>query len=376
MEGVLQQCACGELKDESQFIGKQGQRVKSCQSCRDKQASYRAAAASKPVPADKKYCSSCGKTRNRSDFHGKAGQDCAICKPCRDKSLARKEARKKEAAADPVPEGHKVCLNCSHTRLLAEFVGTRDPNCDLCSHCRGIIQASEKRAREKDPEKVRERWRRHEKKRQALDPLGYRREYYKDNAKKKNRVMLLTDDQLDALFQMPCHYCGAAPLNGIDRVDNNLGYMTTNCVPCCTPCNLSKWNWELDQFLTQCQSIASYQGTGLFSGRWPFEGVQHVKLSKYKIGARSRDLEFALTPKDFRSITAGSCHYCGKKNDKTHKNGVDRKDSARGYLVENCVTCCWPCNKLKKEEDYENFIARCQRIAARMETLELNRESY
>jgi hypothetical protein len=29
-------------------------------------------------------------------------------------------------------------------------------------------------------------------------------------------------------------------------------------------------------------------------------------------------------------------------------NGIDRVDNEKGYLVENCVPCCFTCNSLKK----------------------------
>ena len=39
-----------------------------------------------------------------------------------------------------------------------------------------------------------------------------------------------------------CYYCGAAPepFNGIDRVDNQRGYVEDNVVSCCKYCNAGK----------------------------------------------------------------------------------------------------------------------------------------
>lgn len=57
------------------------------------------------------------------------------------------------------------------------------------------------------------------------------------------------------LVTAPCFYCGQLPQqtphgvwmcglglkrNGIDRVNNEVGYMPDNCVPCCTSCNREK----------------------------------------------------------------------------------------------------------------------------------------
>lgn len=86
---------------------------------------------------------------------------------------------------------------------------------------------------------------------------------YTENAAKKGRVWSLSDDELDALFSAPCHYCNVPPYsvsttsggefvyNGLDRVDNDRGYEKNNVVPCCVICNRAKrampyeafWEW-------------------------------------------------------------------------------------------------------------------------------------
>ena len=42
-------------------------------------------------------------------------------------------------------------------------------------------------------------------------------------------------------------------------------------------------------------------------------------------------------------------------------NGIDRKDSTKGYSIDNCVPCCPMCNKMKQtftEEEFLNQIAK------------------
>jgi hypothetical protein len=36
--------------------------------------------------------------------------------------------------------------------------------------------------------------------------------------------------------------------SGIDRLDNNIGYVSGNCVPCCSVCNYAKRDMTVDQF--------------------------------------------------------------------------------------------------------------------------------
>lgn len=72
-------------------------------------------------------------------------------------------------------------------------------------------------------------------------------------AKKRGYSWSLTVDDCSRIFLSPCFYCGAKPskayvlkdgrrgcYNGIDRVNNDVGYEPGNVVPCCSPCNYAK----------------------------------------------------------------------------------------------------------------------------------------
>lgn len=37
--------------------------------------------------------------------------------------------------------------------------------------------------------------------------------------------------------------------NGIDRVNNDIGYIKNNCIPCCKICNRAKNSMSYDDFL-------------------------------------------------------------------------------------------------------------------------------
>jgi len=76
---------------------------------------------------------------------------------------------------------------------------------------------------------------------------------YQRNARSSEREFNLTKEQFKILTSNDCFYCGKPPscisskfdwgrylYNGIDRKDNNLGYVLENCVPCCADCNDSK----------------------------------------------------------------------------------------------------------------------------------------
>lgn len=84
---------------------------------------------------------------------------------------------------------------------------------------------------------------------------------YKKNAEKRQLSWKLTDSDVLAITQLPCFYCGKLPANeiksnisengkyiynGIDRLDNLLGYTINNVVPCCYKCNVLKKDFSVE----------------------------------------------------------------------------------------------------------------------------------
>lgn len=99
---------------------------------------------------------------------------------------------------------------------------------------------------------------------------------YKTQAKRRGYEFLLSEDEAHEFFQKRCFYCNDLPsnvsiqkevknksiireshyiYNGIDRIDNNVGYNFTNCVPCCKICNKMKSNYNLNDFYNHIEKI-------------------------------------------------------------------------------------------------------------------------
>ena len=88
--------------------------------------------------------------------------------------------------------------------------------------------------------------------------------------KKHGEEFTISDLEFYAITQQSCFYCGIPPsqmievkvkgvteqtrlrsqfsYNGIDRFDNNKGYVYENCRPCCGTCNHCKSAMTFDQF--------------------------------------------------------------------------------------------------------------------------------
>ena len=86
---------------------------------------------------------------------------------------------------------------------------------------------------------------------------------YKYGANKRNLEFELSSEQFKNITNHSCYYCGSIESIGIDRVDNNIGYLLENVVPCCKFCNLAKHKLSTDEFISHVKKIHNHlkQGT-------------------------------------------------------------------------------------------------------------------
>jgi hypothetical protein len=92
---------------------------------------------------------------------------------------------------------------------------------------------------------------------------------YRRQAKIRGVSFELSKPQFLQLTRQDCYYCGALPsqhgkskrkngeylYNGIDRVNNNIGYTVDNCVACCGECNSMKSSQSKEVFLRNIKNI-------------------------------------------------------------------------------------------------------------------------
>ena len=79
---------------------------------------------------------------------------------------------------------------------------------------------------------------------------------YKQSAKERHHEWSLTTQQFDSLIFGKCYYCSSPPINGIDRLNNTIGYVTGNVVSCCKVCNYAKNVMSLDEFIQWIKKVA------------------------------------------------------------------------------------------------------------------------
>lgn len=123
---------------------------------------------------------------------------------------------------------------------------------------------------------------------------------------------------------------------------------------------------------TLCSKCANLRMSGTNSSRY-IHG--NNRFCEYRSNAKKRKIEFALSVEEFEQITEQPCHYCGGNSqdfdERSRGNGIDRKDSNKGYVFDNCVPCCATCNFIKNNTPYKDFIMFIRRAYERTKFYEV-----
>lgn len=93
----------------------------------------------------------------------------------------------------------------------------------------------------------------------AIINTRYRK--YRSNAKVRGIPFNISFEEFSEITSKDCKYCGEPPqpvsdpnlpskynMNGVDRVNSDLGYEINNVVPCCKHCNKAKMRLSLGEF--------------------------------------------------------------------------------------------------------------------------------
>jgi hypothetical protein len=114
---------------------------------------------------------------------------------------------------------------------------------------------------------------------------------------------------------------------------------------------------------TLCSDCANHRMSGENNSQYKHGSI---RFPQYRQNALRRNLDFQLTADEFKVITEKKCHYCGgysqDRDPRFFGNGIDRKDSNIGYLINNCVPCCGTCNFIKNNMHFDDFIKYIKRL--------------
>lgn len=140
------------------------------------------------------------------------------------------------------------------------------------------------------------------------------------------------------------------------------------CATCCKEYSIDEFVGEIENIIMKTCKCCRTQNN-----------IQNVKrnkehrytMSKQNLFANynayikdtcSRNIPFDLTYDQYIKIVHDPCYYCNITDSSKGFNGIDRKNSDIGYIIDNCVSCCKMCNKLKGTLDDLCFIRRIGHI--------------
>ena len=184
------------------------------------------------------------------------------------------------------------------------------------------------------------------------------------SAKDRNILWKLTDEYALKLINKLCFYCDGKSensCNGIDRIDNDIGYIETNCVSCCYSCNFIKCDRSIMLFLDKIEHILVNKN--IINGNLYPDAhiyVESQTYNNYILISKRREINFELTEEEYFSIKSKECYLCGIKGKKY--NGIDRVDNNICYIKDNCKPCCYLCNTMKYEFTLDFFLKHIEKI--------------
>lgn len=136
---------------------------------------------------------------------------------------------------------------------------------------------------------------------------------------------------------------------------------------------------------------------GCFRKEWNSESKKGKSFPKYSDGlgparqtyrklvrqAEQREYSVSLTYDQYIVLALSNCHYCdtSPSNVAKHTNGInsikvsgiDRVDNSLGYHENNCVACCYPCNRAKSTMGYNEFISWIGKVYAHHQRRDLTK---
>ena len=305
-----------------------------------------------------KKCLSCPGIKSLfEDFNG-SSLECITCNVNKcDYRRAQRAGIKKDNEIRALT-GQKKCYDCCQIKSIdANFTGTNG-YCNDCSK----IRCAEMGA--------------------YNNTVRGKFAHYKRDAKRSCTPFELTEGECAVLFSGKCHQCGISvaekdgKLNGIDRMDNNVGYVLSNTVSCCWSCNEQKHSLDpvtVSLRRIHCRSIRL--GTGqLFPEAW--EDRLPATYRDYKHSAKRRNREFEMTKEQYTTLTNTPCCDCQRPITETNKSGIDCSDPIKGYVVGNMVSRCTECNLMKGTMTEEENVSSIFRIASHKDITVANTPSY
>lgn len=340
------------------------------------------------IEENKKKCNACKKIKAITEFKKKPYDETLYNKSCNSCCEIQKERDAKRGKRD---RNYKAELENNPERKAKKQLW-KDLNADKMTE---YSKKSRAKRRNEDEQKYLERESENAKKWRDKNPNIiqknnrhkrnndiYRLKSEKSRAEKQGINWNLEDILALKIINDNCFYCGEKnkdSINGIDRMDSYTDYNKYNCVTSCHMCNVIKGTMSVPIFMFKLEHIL--HNLKIINKKYYWDTCLNTKtkptFTKYKLRANKKvkklDLteeeygellqkEWNLTKAEFSEVIQKECYLCNRQTSDEHHNGIDRYDSNKGYVIENCKACCGQCNIMKNKYDYHNFINKLKTI--------------
>jgi hypothetical protein len=233
------------------------------------------------------------------------------CAGCLEKERLIEHKKRKEIATE---ENKKQCSACARLLPLDQYVGTRGET----KTCHGCRESNKRADLKRDKEHVKEIANKN-----AAKP---ERKAVK-KAWKENNPEKVASYWLEATKRL---------------IENDLeGYLKKNAE------KSKKWREENPEKVIEINK----------------NKTQNIDLqyNVYKFSANNKRMNFEINKEEYVDLVKIPCYYCGIIQDKGF-NGIDRLDSNKNYIKDNCVSCCEMCNMMKGTSSPTIFVHRAEHI--------------
>jgi len=141
------------------------------------------------------------------------------------------------------------CWNCNKLKKFEDFYKNKNKKNGISSECKDCSKKINKK-------------RYYNKHKNKNFDLIFRYKHYINDAKRRNKYFNLTLKDFEKITSSKCKYCGKFSNEnnycGIDRLDNKIGYILENCVPCCDKCNRFKYIYSYKEMIEHAKDIVNF----------------------------------------------------------------------------------------------------------------------
>lgn len=303
-----------------------------------------------------KYCN-----YKRGCFN-KAPERFAHCETCRNASSQKdaertKATNEKNKELDKQGASERLCISCKE--IFTPFMTRHKEPSKRCKKCHeyNIVVDINRSGRVRN---YRE---------EHFRNIGQMFKEYTRSAIKRNIAFDLSLEDLKILALDKCYYCDYIKdkeINGIDRINNDIGYLKDNCVTCCKICNRMKMYYHPLFFIQICKIYSSpnFPAKTFYKYWFEYYGKSSNKCFSYykKTTEARRNIKVNITQGDWDELTILPCYLCGYSD--PAGIGLDRVDNTkREYSRDNIKPCCSNCNMIKNELSLDALLEKAKLIS-------------